>query len=130
MTIKKTLWVLTFGAIFILAACAGTDEPTTPTDAPAPPVVKETEASTSVESDPEPAGIDTAKLFQDNCSRCHGDKREGKNGPSLLPGRLTKDASAYEKTITTGSGSMPAWGNRLSAEEINALSEWILTQVE
>jgi len=124
MNIKKTKWVLAFGLIFILASCTGTDEPTGPT------VVQATEASTSEESGPEPASIDAAKLFQDNCSRCHGDKREGKNGPSLLPERLTKDASVYEKTITNGSGPMPAWGNRLSAEEINALAEWILIPVE
>lgn len=124
MNIKKTKWVLAFGLIFILASCTGTDEPTGPT------VVQATEASTSEESEPEPASIDAAKLFQDNCSRCHGDKREGKNGPSLLPERLTKDASVYGKTITNGSGPMPAWDNRLSAEEINALAEWILIPVE
>ncbi len=130
MTIKKTVWVSAFGVIFILAACAGTDEPTAPTDTPVTPVVKATEASTSEESESEPAFIDVAQLFQDNCSRCHGDKRQGKDGPSLLPERLTKDASAYAKTITNGSWPMPPWDNLLSAEEINALSEWILTQVE
>lgn len=130
MNIKKTVWVLGFGLIFILAACAGTDEPTAPADSPVPTAVKTTEASTSEESGPESASIDVAKLFQDNCSRCHGDKRQGKNGPSLLPERLTKDASVYEKTITNGSGLMPAWGNRLSAEEINALAEWILTPAD
>jgi mono/diheme cytochrome c family protein len=130
MNIKKTIWVLVIGLIFILAACTGTDEPKTPTDTPVPAVVKATEASISEESEPEPASIDVAKLFQDNCSRCHGDKRQGKNGPSLLPERLTKDASVYGKTITNGSGTMPAWGNRLSTEEINALAEWILIPME
>lgn len=131
MNKKKLLWVFIIGLILILAACTGADEPPPPIDTPFPTVVEEApEASTSEESESEPASIDAAKLFQDNCSRCHGDKRQGKIGPSLLPERLTKDASAYEKTITNGSGPMPAWGSRLSAEEINALAEWILTPVE
>ncbi|MCJ7717568.1 MAG: cytochrome c [Anaerolineales bacterium] len=130
MNNKSIRWVLVVGIILILAACTGANEPPPPIDTLVPTAVKATEASTSEESEPEPASIDAANLFQDNCSRCHGDERQGKNGPSLLPERLTKDASVYEKTITNGSGPMPAWGNRLSAEEIKALAEWILTPVE
>jgi mono/diheme cytochrome c family protein len=45
----------------------------------------------------------------------------------LLPERLTKDPSEYVAIITNGSGPMPAWGSRLSADEINALVDYILS---
>ena len=74
--------------------------------------------------------IDAAAIFAQRCASCHGANREGRNGPALLPERLTKDASVYNAIITDGSGPMPSWGSRLSAEEINALVEFILSNPE
>ncbi len=78
----------------------------------------------------EAAMIDAAALFSTNCARCHGEEREGGGGPPLLPANLTKDPSAYVKTITEGSGPMPTWGGRLSEDEINALVDFILSDAE
>ncbi len=72
--------------------------------------------------------IDAAAIFADNCAKCHGQNREGGGGPALLPARLTKDPSAYVKTITEGSGPMPTFGGRFSAEEIDALVQFILSE--
>ncbi len=74
--------------------------------------------------------INAADIFSQRCSGCHGENREGDNGPALLLDVLTKDPSAYANTVTNGSGPMPAWGNRLSADEINALVEFILSEIE
>jgi cytochrome c551 len=74
--------------------------------------------------------IDPASIFAQNCAGCHGADRSGNRGPSLLPDRLTKDASQYANTITNGSGGMPSFSSKLSADEINALAEWILTEPE
>lgn len=106
--------------IVFLAACGS---PETPTSAPEVPEEAAVEVS-------EPAEIDPAAIFSSNCARCHGADRSGKNGPALLPDRLTKDPSAYEATITNGSGPMPTFGNRLSADEISALVEFILSAPE
>ena len=92
----------------------------------------EAEDTTEEESAPEPPVIDAAQVFTTNCAGCHGDKRQGGGGPPLLPERLTKETSEYAKTISEGvSGTrMPSWKDKLSVEEITALSEWILTPVE
>jgi mono/diheme cytochrome c family protein len=92
-----------------------------------------TAADSQISSTPDPgaegeaAAIDAASLFSQRCSGCHGTDRQGANGPALLPGVLTKDPAAYVNTITNGSGPMPAWGSRLSEDEINALVEFILS---
>lgn len=129
-------WILAIGAIFLLTACTGANQPP-PNDAEVHPVVKEDDQgkaedsdSAAEDSEPEPAAIDPAVIFSSNCARCHKTDRSGAKGPSLLPDRLTKEASHYAETITNGSGPMPSFGGRLSVEEINALAEWILTPVE
>ena len=104
--------ILVIGVIFLFSACAGAN---------APPLI----------DTPFPATIDpAAAIFSSNCASCHGADRSGARGPSLLPDRLTKVAPQYAETITNGSDPMPAFGGKLSAEEINALAEWILTPVE
>ena len=85
-------------------------------------------AGDEVEQEPPVAETDAAALFNANCARCHGADRSGRNGPALLPSRLSQDASIYESVILDGQGSMPAFGNRLSQEEIIALVEFILTE--
>ena len=80
------------------------------------------------DSENEAAAIDAAAIFSTSCSSCHGAEREGGGGPPLLPANLTGDVSDYVNTITNGSGPMPAWGNRLSADEINALVEYIMNE--
>lgn len=104
--------------VIFLAACGSTETPTQAleeTGNQAEPAAQEAEE------------IDAAAIFSSNCARCHGADRSGRNGPALLPERLTKDASTYQATISNGSGPMPAFGSRLGADEINALVEFILS---
>ncbi len=103
--------ILVIGVVFLFSACTGANEP---------PLL----------DTPVPAAIDPAAIFSSNCASCHGADRSGARGPSLLPDRLTKTAPQYAETITNGSAPMPAFGGKLSAEEINALVEWILTPAE
>jgi mono/diheme cytochrome c family protein len=120
---KKWLFILIAGVmIFTLAACAGTTS-----DITIPPK-EDTGADTPADQNDQTTTINAADIFAQRCSGCHGADREGGGGPALLPGVLTKDPSAYINTITNGSGSMPAWGSRLSAAEINALVEFILSK--
>ena len=90
-------------------------------------MVEEEEVEADTEEDAAPV-IDAAALYAGNCARCHGVDRAGGNAPALLPGRLTKDATVYVNTIINGPGPMPAFGGKLSAEEIDALVEFILSE--
>jgi mono/diheme cytochrome c family protein len=79
------------------------------------------------EEDPVVEEIDPAAIYSARCARCHAADRSGNNGPALLPSRLTQDPSVYETIILNGKGGMPSFSNRLSAEEIGALVEFILS---
>jgi len=77
------------------------------------------DAGTSGGSSPVPLD-----LFQRHCAECHGPDRLGRVGPALLPenlGRLTREQAA--DTIRNGrpATQMPAFGERLSAAEIESL---------
>jgi mono/diheme cytochrome c family protein len=77
------------------------------------------------------SGEDAAALFQANrCISCHGADRQGGVGPALLPDRLTKPAADYISTITDGKGGMPAFGNRLTPEQIQAIVNWLQTPLQ
>ncbi len=121
--------------ITILAACSAPPQESTVEDQVV--VVEEDQGEEVTDNDEnvvdeeeQAPAIDAAAIFATRCARCHNADRSGNNGPALLPERLTKDPSVYEATITNGSGPMPAFGNRLSAEEISAMVEFILTEPE
>ena len=90
-------------------------------------MVEEEEAEADSEEVAAPE-IDAAALYAGNCAGCHGPDRAGGGAPALLPSRLTKDATVYVNTITNGSGPMPAFGGKFSAEEIDALVAFILSE--
>lgn len=68
------------------------------------------------------------ELYQSHCLACHGQNRLGAMAPALLPeslARLKKTEAA--EVIANGriATQMPAFKDKLSAEEIRQLSEWI-----
>jgi len=80
-----------------------------------------------------PAGADetnTRQLFVQHCAACHGAERLGGTGPALLPENLERlrkpDAI---KTISMGrmATQMPAFGDKLSADEIQSIIGFIYT---
>jgi len=79
------------------------------------------------------AATDLKTLYDTNCASCHGADRLGAAGPALLPGNLERlrrpDAI---KTITEGriATQMPAFGGKLTADEIKSLSDLIYTPLE
>ncbi|MEK7207184.1 MAG: cytochrome D1 domain-containing protein [Pseudomonadota bacterium] len=78
--------------------------------------------------EPAPATI----LFQKNCAECHGADRLGKMGPALLPenlGRLKRDEA--QTVIKEGRAltQMPAFGGKLSADQVKLLADYIYSPV-
>jgi len=71
-----------------------------------------------------------ASNFATHCASCHGGDRLGGSGPALLPEnleRLRKPAAA--ETIAKGriATQMPAFADKLSAAEIDALVAYVYT---
>jgi len=79
-------------------------------------------------ADPSQATAAAAANYATHCASCHGAERLGGSGPALLPEnleRLRKPAAA--ETIAKGrmATQMPAFGDRLSAPEIDALVAYV-----
>lgn len=74
-------------------------------------------------------------LFTANCSACHA----GGNNVILPDKTLKKDVleengmnstSAIKNQVTNGKNAMPAFGGRLSAEQIDDVANYVLNQSE
>jgi mono/diheme cytochrome c family protein len=64
------------------------------------------------------------QVYADDCARCHGDAGGGGAGPKLADGNVVDhfpDPAAQAEVIRDGRGSMPAWGSKLTPEEIDAV---------
>ena len=82
-------------------------------------------------------------LYKENCAKCHGDSGEGsvnwrkrKPDGKLLPPPLNGSGHTWHHSkallmsiIANGSinqgGDMPAWGEKLSSQEIDAVLTWV-----
>jgi mono/diheme cytochrome c family protein len=75
-------------------------------------------------------GVDGAVVFGANCAGCHGGDGSGGIGPRLAGGRVVArfpDPADQIAVVTDGRGGMPAWGGKLSDEEIAAVVEYTRT---
>ncbi len=71
---------------------------------------------------------DTVAIFEkNNCISCHGTALQGRMGEATnlqkVGARMTKEQIAAQ--IRDGGGGMPAFGSRLSADEIDKLATWL-----
>lgn len=71
------------------------------------------------------------QLFAHHCAPCHGKQAHGGiAGPDLTASRYKygKNRVSVIKTITEGrAGGMPSFGSQLKPEEIEVLSDYLLT---
>ena len=65
------------------------------------------------------------KVFQKNCSGCHG--ADGKSGGAKNLTTSTLDKTAIAQIITKGKGRMPAYEGSLSANDIDSIADYIMT---
>ena len=68
-------------------------------------------------------------VIQANCLACHGSDYQGQASIPALAGvgdKYSKEELA--DIVTNGRGQMPAFGERLSAEEIDQIAEWLAKQ--
>jgi mono/diheme cytochrome c family protein len=75
-------------------------------------------------------GVDGAAIFGDNCAGCHGGDGSGGIGPRLAGGRVVArypDPADQIAVVTNGRGGMPAWGDKLTDEQIAAVVEYTRT---
>jgi cytochrome c6 len=79
------------------------------------------------------AQISGAQIFEAQCAGCHaGGGNIVRRGKTLKLKALQKNQmdnlAAIQTIVTQGKGNMSAYGDRLSAEEINAVAAYVLAQ--
>lgn len=93
-------------------------------------------ANDPVASPPAPAaaieaagGIDGSVVYEAKCAGCHGGDGSGGIGPKLADRVVVRfpDPAAQVVVITEGKRGMPAFGGRLTEEEIAAVVEYTRT---
>ena len=79
------------------------------------------------------ATADGARLFRSNCAGCHGADGTGGIGPQLSGGQVTKaftTAAAEADFVKHGGGGMPAFRDRLSETELQAIVDFTRTTLQ
>jgi mono/diheme cytochrome c family protein len=74
---------------------------------------------------PDSAELDGAALYATHCSACHGAAAEGGSGGPLAGTELAQ--SEFEWVTTAGRGEMPAFAERLTADEVAAIADFVLS---
>jgi WD40 repeat protein len=82
---------------------------------------------------PATANASSAELYAEHCASCHGADRLGAIGPALLPENLQRlkktdaiDVIGHGRIAT----QMPAFGDKLSAEQIQSLVDLVYTPLD
>jgi alcohol dehydrogenase (cytochrome c) len=93
-------------------------------DSEAPPAVTATAPATTA-STANTSKVSGAEIFQQACVPCHGPDGKGGHGGGAPLNKVT-DLAAVERTITEGRKTMPPFGGALTAEQIQAVSRYIV----
>jgi mono/diheme cytochrome c family protein len=116
---KRALLALTLILLLALTAAACGGDEATESATPA--------ATPDETSSPIGPGTDQgAEVFADNCAGCHGSDGSGGSGPSI---RGEDDVAAIKSQVENGGGSMPAFAGRLTAAEIEAVAQYVATEL-
>ncbi|WP_288356042.1 PQQ-dependent dehydrogenase, methanol/ethanol family [uncultured Cycloclasticus sp.] len=67
-----------------------------------------------------------AELYEQACSHCHGVEMKTSGTTFDLRTFPKNDKARFINSVINGKGSMPAWGNKLSKEEIEAIHEYVI----
>jgi mono/diheme cytochrome c family protein len=74
----------------------------------------------------DPVQDDGARIYAARCSGCHGGAGQGLSAPALA-GRVAEvypEIADQIAVVANGRGGMPAFGSRLTAEELDAVVEF------
>jgi len=112
VTVVEVAVLVCFG-VFVLLLFV--DQPSSPSASP---------SNTTASAGAPQSGAD---LYAARCASCHGAQGQGGFGPELGNGEAAKNFPNVADEIdivTNGEGSMPAFGGRLSADELKAVVEY------
>ena len=110
-----------------LVGCGGdtSDDTTGATPAATPAETQASPAETSAPGGPSTAEV--AALFTDYCGGCHGADGAGGSGPDI---RGEDDLAAVRSQIESGGGQMPGFSSQLQPAQIEALAQYVVTELQ
>jgi len=119
--------LLTTALLFAIAACGGDSggETTGATPAATPAETQASPAETSAPGGPSTGEV--AALFADNCGGCHSADGSGGSGPDL---RGEDDLAGVRSQIESGGDAMPAFSGQLPPDQIDALAQYVVTELQ
>jgi cytochrome c551 len=113
------LTALASALIVVAGACGGgTDGGTAPATTPVPTSTASAGGGTT--------SIDGAALYAQNCAGCHKADGSGGFGPDL---RGETDVAEVTAHVRDGGSRMPAFGDKLTAAQIQALAEYVTSEL-
>ncbi|WP_391117588.1 PQQ-binding-like beta-propeller repeat protein [Psychrobacillus sp. L3] len=69
-------------------------------------------------------------LYDANCLACHGNQgANGHNGPNLQDSKIAENKEAIIERITNGKNGMPSFKETLTAEEMQAIADYVVTVI-
>ncbi len=123
----------------VLAGCGNADEPVeeaavaTTSTAPTTTAIVSTTTTvaatatttSTTTTTTEPPPLDGMTIYDQRCASCHGRDGTGGRGPSLVHHLATHANREVEfQQIVEGGDGMPAFGERLTTEEINEVIDY------
>ncbi|CAH0122221.1 MULTISPECIES: cytochrome c [unclassified Paenibacillus] len=112
----KLVWVIAaIAALLITVTACGAKSKPPETQTPAPGGETGTPSAT----------VDADAIVKQNCISCHGGNLEGGVGPSLQAVGGKYDRNQIHDIIANGQGGMPPFQDKLSADEISAVADWL-----
>jgi cytochrome c551 len=120
MKLKNLLLALGLGTTLALAACGGSDDSSSDDSSSG----TKDESTMNDDSSKTQSGVDTEKIFANNCATCHGKNPEGNVGPNLTKVGSKYSSEEIQKIIKNGKGQMPA-GILKDDKEIMAVADWL-----
>lgn len=117
----RTLCVGLAVLVLALAGCGGDDEGGGSAD-----TGTTTEEQQTTETGGAEASAEGKQVFTENCGGCHTLADAGTNGqqaPNL--DELKPDEAEVQQQVTNGGGGMPAFKDKLSAEQIQAVATYV-----
>jgi alcohol dehydrogenase (cytochrome c) len=114
------------GAIWVFELGSGTDTSTIQAETIRPPETNATKETVDDKSTWSETVKHGAKLYEQTCSHCHGVEMKTSGTTFDLRTFPKNEKERFKDSVINGKGSMPAWGNKLTVEEVDDIFKYVI----